>query len=500
MSDFINISNLSFSYPSSSQLLFDSVSLRIHKGWTAITGPNGSGKTTLIKLIGGILSPSSGNVSAPGLFYYCEQKTDNIPEGFKGFLNSYDPASFRIKSSLEIEDEWIARWNTLSHGERKRCQVAAALFSNPDILAVDEPSNHLDLESKEFLFNALISFKGIGLLVSHDRKLLNDLCTNTLFIFNHKIDFRKSSYMTAVEERERENKSHTDQLETLNKDLKKLKSKAIVQKQNADKVDKELSKRNIGRKDRNAKAKIDLARLTGRDAVAGRLYRKTKNEIERKNEILNSIEVNRSFELGIEFSSVKLNRYFPFSIPSFELKLNDYRRLYIPDLMISSGEKIGISGKNGSGKTTFIKNIVEQLRFPGQDLIYIPQEIDAKSVNGLMKRIWALNDSEKGKIMTIVSKLNSDPKHLFETDEPSPGEVRKLLLAEGISYSPALIIMDEPTNHMDIPSIECIENALNQCACPVLLVSHDTVFLKNVVSAYWNFTPDKNGYYIDPDF
>ncbi len=164
--------------------------------------------------------------------------------------------------------------------------------------------------------------------------------------------------------------------------------------------------------------------------------------------------------------------------------------------MISSGEKIGITGKNGSGKTTFIKQIVEQLKFPGQDLIYIPQEIDNKSVNELMKRIGTLKDSEKGKIMTIVSKLNSDPKHLLQTDEPSPGEVRKLLLAEGISYSPALIIMDEPTNHMDIPSIEWIENALNQCACPVLLVSHDTVFLQNVVSAYWNFIPDKKGFYI----
>ncbi len=249
MFDFINISNLSFSYPSSSQPLFDSVSLRIHKGWTAITGPNGSGKTTLIKLIGGLLSPSSGSIAAPGLFYYCEQKTDNIPEGFKEFLDSYDPVSFRLKSSLEIEDEWVYRWNTLSQGERKRCQVAAALFFNPDILAVDEPSNHLDLESKEFLFNALKSFSGIGLLISHDRKLLNDLCTNTLFIYNHNIDFRKTGYLTAVEERERENKSLTEQFEYLNKDLKKLKSKAILQKQKADKVDKELSKRNIGKKD-----------------------------------------------------------------------------------------------------------------------------------------------------------------------------------------------------------------------------------------------------------
>ncbi len=497
MSDFINISNLSFFYPSSSQLLFDSISLRIHKGWTAVTGPNGSGKTTLIKLIGGLLIPSSGSISAPVSFYYCEQKTDEIPSGFKEFLESYDAASFRLKQALEIKDDWINRWSTLSQGERKRCQIAAALFFNPDVLAVDEPSNHLDNEIKKFLFNALKSYRGIGLLVSHDRNLLNELCSNTLFIYNHKIDFRNTGYQTAVEERERENKFLLEQFDSLNKEIKKLKEKAVTQKQKANHVDKELSKRKIPRKDRNAKAKLDLARLTGRDAVAGRLYRKTKTEIERKSEVLKSIELIRNYELGIEFNSEKMNRYYPLSIASFELKLDERRRLYVPDLMISAGEKIGITGNNGSGKTTFIKRFVENSRFTGRDLIYIPQEIDSESVDKLMKRIRELKDSEKGKIMTVISRLNSDPKHLLETDEPSPGEVRKLLLAEGISYSPAMIIMDEPTNHMDIPSIECIENALNECGCSILLVSHDSVFLHNVATTNWNFKEDKKGFRIN---
>ena len=113
-----------------------------------------------------------------------------------------------------------------------------------------------------------------------------------------------------------------------------------------------------------------------------------------------------------------------------------------------------------------------------------------------MLRIKELSDQEKGKIMTIISRLNSDPKHLLETDEPSPGEVRKLLLSEGISYRPALIIMDEPTNHMDLPSTECIENALNACNCSILLVSHDGTFLENVVTTYWNFKEDKKGFRI----
>ncbi len=134
MSDFINISNLSFSYPSSSETLFDSVSFQLHKGWTGIVGANGSGKSTLLKLICGLIDSFSGKISCSLSTYYCEQPTDNIPNGFKNFLNSFENNSFRLKELLQIEDEWFNRWNTLSHGERKRCQVATALFIDPDIL------------------------------------------------------------------------------------------------------------------------------------------------------------------------------------------------------------------------------------------------------------------------------------------------------------------------------------------------------------------------------
>ena len=106
----------------------------------------------------------------------------------------------------------------------------------------------------------------------------------------------------------------------------------------------------------------------------------------------------------------------------------------------------------------------------------------------MLKRIAVYNNEAKGKIMTLISRLGSDPKHVIETTIPSPGEVRKLLLAEGIMLNPGLIIMDEPTNHMDLPSIECVENALKECPCAQLLVSHDPVFLNNIVFEYWTFS------------
>ena len=97
--------------------------------------------------------------------------------------------------------------------------------------------------------------------------------------------------------------------------------------------------------------------------------------------------------------------------------------------------------------------------------------------------------------MTIISRLGSEPNHILETTIPSPGEVRKLMLADGIMLNPGIIVMDEPTNHMDLESIECIEQALNECSCAQILVSHDIVFLKNTVNYFWSFEKIKNKEY-----
>ena len=90
--------------------------------------------------------------------------------------------------------------------------------------------------------------------------------------------------------------------------------------------------------------------------------------------------------------------------------------------------------------------------------------------------------------MTVISRLGSRPYRLLESAEPSPGETRKLLLAMGIAKEPHLIVMDEPTNHMDLPSIQCLEDALSDCPCGLLLVSHDLRFLRALTARRWDIT------------
>jgi ATPase subunit of ABC transporter with duplicated ATPase domains len=95
-----------------------------------------------------------------------------------------------------------------------------------------------------------------------------------------------------------------------------------------------------------------------------------------------------------------------------------------------------------------------------------------------------------GRVMTSVSRLGSRPGRLLESEQPSPGEVRKLLLALGVDHGPHLILMDEPTNHMDLPSIGCLEEALEECPCALLLVSHDLRFLDGLVEWRWHLVAE----------
>ena len=103
-----------------------------------------------------------------------------------------------------------------------------------------------------------------------------------------------------------------------------------------------------------------------------------------------------------------------------------------------------------------------------------------------MQAIRRLPGADLGRLMTVVSRLGSSPDRVIESLEPSPGETRKLLLALGITRTPHLIVMDEPTNHMDLPSIRCLEESLKNCPCSLLLVSHDRAFLKALTTKTWS--------------
>ncbi len=166
--------------------------------------------------------------------------------------------------------------------------------------------------------------------------------------------------------------------------------------------------------------------------------------------------------------------------------------LRYPDLNIGGADRIALTGANGLGKSTLVRHVLEKITIPSDNLIYVPQEISAEESRVLLESVKRLPNDERGRVMTTISRLGSRPARLLESALPSPGEIRKLLLALGIVRGPHLIVMDEPTNHMDLSGILCLEEALAECPCAMLLVSHDQAFLKKIAHQEWHLVADKS--------
>ncbi|HUU28734.1 MAG TPA: ATP-binding cassette domain-containing protein [archaeon] len=207
---------------------------------------------------------------------------------------------------------------------------------------------------------------------------------------------------------------------------------------------------------------------------------------------MEDLRIEKQFELGIWLPGVVSKRDYLLRLQADSLLLGGNKRLLFPELQIKCDERIAVTGPNGSGKSTLIKHIVGSLNMPKERLTYIPQEIDARGSQELMTRIKDIPRDKLGILMTIVSRLGSRPQRLLDSAEPSPGETRKLLLALGMVYAPHIIVMDEPTNHMDLPSIECLEDALLDCPCSLILVSHDKHFLGKLTKKYWSIQKDSS--------
>lgn len=490
---FIEFQNLSFVYESMSKPLLTDISVRFDRGWTGIIGANGSGKTTLMKLATNLLQPNQGSLRITGDAIYCAQRTDQIPDGFQDLLQAMDGEAWEIRGRLEVEEQWLDRWETLSHGERKRAQIATALWRQPSILAIDEPTNHLDRESRQLLTKGLERFGGVGLLVSHDRELLDSLCKKSLFLEPPGAQLRTGTIESIRQQIALEDDTALKEHEIAKRELKKLERKANKHREEAGNANKKRSKRKLDKKDSDGRAKINMARVTGKDAVQGKLLNQINGRRRQAQSRLNEIVIKKRDPTGIWQSGECSRRSVLFNIPAEKIPLGKERMLSIPNLILKPTDRVSITGANGAGKSTLLGRIISRLELSEEKVIYLPQEVGMEESRHIKRQVEKLSGEKLGTLMTIVSRLGSNPSQLLESELPSPGEVRKLLLAFGIIKVPHLIIMDEPTNHLDLPSIESLEEALIDFPAALLLVSHDRRFLGKLTTTNWHLSRIEHG-------
>lgn len=478
--------HITFAHDGAVSALVEDITVHFPEGWTGVVGPNGAGKTTVLQLAAGDLHPQQGTIRRPGHIAFCPQRTDDPPRGLPGFIAATDPEACVLRGKLRIRDDWGDRWRTLSHGERKRVQIAVALWQRPEVLLIDEPTNHLDLTARELLASALGSFRGIGLLVSHDRELLDLLCGQCLFLDPPRAVLRPGGYTAAVAEAGREEASLLAERRVVKREMERLTVVSRQRHAEASRADRKKSKRGLARGDSDGRTRIDLARVSGKDGRAGRLADQLDGRLLRTRDRLASLEVRKrhAANFWLDGSTSPRNRLF--TIPADNLDLDGSRRLVIPELSMLRQDRIALTGANGLGKTTIIRHVLQHLSVPGERLIYIPQEIDLMETREIMAAVHQLSHEQLGLVMTVVSGLGSRPEQMLRHLGASPGELRKVLLALGVIRRPHLIIMDEPTNHLDLVAIECLEKALSDCPCGLLLVSHDLRFLSRIARTRWH--------------
>jgi len=478
-------------------------------------GINGCGKSTLLKMLFHIEEPDFGKITFRKGIRVCY--LDQVPE-LNPELSIYEHIYFsnhpefillreyhRILEKMELNPDSVLQtelqkiirkmdaknvWKTeikaksfltkfgfsnfyekiktLSGGQKRRLDLARVLMDNPDVLLLDEPTNHLDIEIIEWLQDYLSNYKGTVIFVTHDRYFLDAVSDKIMEIENGKIKFYKGNYSNYIRRKEQElidlQRKETRRSAQLKKELKWLQ--------------------------RGAKARTS----------------KPKNHLDRVKELIDKSYLSDDAELDISFMIKRLGKTI-LEIQNVGKKYGNLKLFMNFNHTFQKMERIGIIGANGCGKTTLLKLITnEENPSSGKIKIgvntkfsYFKQDIDEFNKDqSVINYIRKYADNIRTADSTLHSASEMLKKFLFagkmqqnKIKSLSGGEQKRLYLLRSLMFGSNFIILDEPTNDLDIKTLEILEDYLDAFKGNILVVSHDRFFLDRVVDYLFIFEEDK---------
>jgi ATP-binding cassette subfamily F protein 3 len=501
------------------QVLFENLDLSIYEGErVGFIGANGAGKSTLFKMLTGQVQPDAGTVAVGrgtkvGYLVQNPQfdlentvideaelgmgklhdlahamrelehkmaevqgdELEKVLERYTHVQHEFDTAGgyawqHRMEATLLGvglgRETWEQKVGVLSGGQRSRLALTKLLLAEPELLLLDEPTNHLDLAAIEWLETYLADFKGAVVVISHDRYLLDRLVTRIVWLNRAKIDSYPGNYSAYVEQRTLHEQTQQRAYELQQKDIAK--QEEFVRRFKAGQRSKEAK----GREKRLERLK-ESEDLVQRVATQQQINLSLKTNLRAGDRVLQVRELSKSYDGRTLWDDVTLE--------------------------ISRGERIGIIGPNGSGKTTMLK-VLMGAEQPDAGVFkwgaslnigYYDQRLDMlQPKHTLMDAIQHgrnVSDKSAREVLALMLFRNDDlPKTI---DLLSGGEKARVRIAQLLIDRPNVLVLDEPTNHLDIQSREALESALAEFDGTILCVSHDRYFLDHTVERLWVVTP-----------
>ncbi|WP_140187354.1 ABC-F family ATP-binding cassette domain-containing protein [Providencia stuartii] len=495
MSTLLSVKSLN--YDTSTTSLLSDIDFTLKAGdRIGLIGHNGSGKSTLLKLLTGKLSPRSGSIvyATQCVTSYIEQHLPDdvaclsLIDAITHQLPIHERQTERWRAEILLTDlgfnesQWEQKANQISGGQHTRLLLGRALIQQPDLMLLDEPSNHLDLPTLIWLGNFLHNWKGSFVLVSHDQELLDKVTNSTWILRDKTLHFFRLACTAARQ--------------------------ALNQKDISDAQRHQAEQKEIDRIASSAKRLAIWGHVYDNEGLS-RKAKQMEKHIDKLKDAQTELTEGYQWKLALNGKSIPADRVL--ELDNAHIETPNGRPLFTTGFhQVKSGDRIAIIGANGCGKSTLLRLLWQrfqhdmrydsQVKFhPAISTGYYDQQLhqlnDDDSLSDALRPFATLVDEQRK--MALISAGFAYNRHQQKVATLSGGERARLLFI-GLSLAQyELILLDEPTNHLDLEGKEALSEQISQFEGALLVVSHDKWLIENSCQRFWYINDNRLEEYLD---